>query len=61
MRVIKFVAKSDRGRKPDLKRSGFFMSVRGQDHVNLPERIEAILFMAFSSACGSNGNIEGVS
>jgi hypothetical protein len=27
---IKFVAKSDRGRKPDLKRSGFFMSLRGK-------------------------------
>jgi hypothetical protein len=27
---IEFVAKSDRGRKPDLKRSGFFMSLRGK-------------------------------
>jgi len=57
-RDIEFVAKKRQGEEAGSEKVRLFYAAEGQGHVNLLERIEAILFMAFSSACSSNISVE---
>ena len=57
-RDIRFVAKKRQGEEAGSEKVRLFYAAEGQGHVNLPERIEAILFMAYSLACGSNISVE---
>ena len=57
-RDIEFVAKKRQVEEAGSEKVRLFYAAEGQGHVNLLERIEAILFMAYSLACGSHGSVE---
>jgi len=57
-RDIEFVAKKRQGEEAGSEKVRLFYVAEGQGQLNLPERIEGILCMAYSLACGANVSVE---